>query len=234
MKKKSNEDLYLNVIRNKLMTRTIIASNETIRDIVRQEIEKHGKNASLNHIDVSDVTDMSELFAKSDFDGDISGWDVSDVKDMSGMFADSEFTGTYGDISYWNVSNVEGMSYMFANSKYNGDLFYWDVSNVKCAQGMFMNSPFNSCICNWNLRCDESGYCDMFTGCDIPEKYKPVVCRKYNRFCDTLIELLEELSESGSGIVDNVLFNIETPEDERDLNDILNFLRENFAKGKSE
>ena len=92
------------------MEKTIIATNETIKEIVKSEIESLGNNADLNHIDVSQVTDMSYLFEESEFNGDISNWDVSNVTDMEGMFWDSKFN---GDISNWDVSSVKSMSYMF-------------------------------------------------------------------------------------------------------------------------
>ena len=56
------------------MEKTIIATNETIRKIVDSEIERLGNNADLNHIDVSQVTDMRRLFEDSEFNGDISKW----------------------------------------------------------------------------------------------------------------------------------------------------------------
>ena len=69
----------------KKIKQVIIATDDTIKDIVESEIKRLGNNADLNHINVSQVTDMSDLFADSDFNGDISCWDVSNVKDMKDM-----------------------------------------------------------------------------------------------------------------------------------------------------
>ena len=53
---------------------------------------------------------MSSLFEYSDFNGDISKWDVSNVTNMEDMFFRSEFN---GDILNWDVSNVTNMASMF-------------------------------------------------------------------------------------------------------------------------
>ncbi len=86
------------------VVRKIIATNETLRDIVEREIEKYGNDADLNHIDVSHVTNMCRMFACSDFNGDVGGWDVSHVTKMSEMFTGSKIT---GDIRNWRLLDEE-------------------------------------------------------------------------------------------------------------------------------
>ena len=100
----------------------IIATNDTLRNIILQEIKKYGTNADLNHIDVNNVTDMSSIFSFSKFNGDISKWDVSNVTNMRFMFSKSKFN---GDISNWNISNVTDIESIFDNSKFSADISKW-------------------------------------------------------------------------------------------------------------
>ena len=79
----------------------IIATDKTIKEIVKNEIKRLGLTADLNHIDTSKVTDMSYLFYGTIFDGDISNWDVSNVENMNYMFYNSQFN---QDISKWNIN----------------------------------------------------------------------------------------------------------------------------------
>ena len=81
-----------------------------LKELVDNLIKERGKNADLNDIDVSKITDMSRLFQGSAFNGDISNWDVSNVKDMLRMFAYSNFN---GNISKWNVNPNTDMREMF-------------------------------------------------------------------------------------------------------------------------
>ena len=71
-------------------------NSKELKDVIKAAVEVYGNEVNLNWIDVSEITDMSWMFYKSKFDGDISQWDVSNVKDMSQMFYKSKFD---GDIS---------------------------------------------------------------------------------------------------------------------------------------
>ena len=88
-------------------------TKEELRDIIYQRVKDEGNEVDLNDIDVSKITDMSNLFDRTNFSGDISNWDVSNVKNMSYMFYRCDQFN--GDISLWDVSNVTDMHYMFYN-----------------------------------------------------------------------------------------------------------------------
>ena len=122
-------------------------TRKELKDIILQRIKDEGNEVDLNDIDVSKITDMSNLFEGTDFNGNISQWDVSNVTDMTYMFYWCKKFNK--DISNWDVSNVKNMRYMFAYCKsFNKDISNWDVSNVK-------------------------GKLFIFDNCPIKEKYKP-------------------------------------------------------------
>lgn len=67
-------------------------------DLIRQA--GRGERVCTSH-----VTDMSELFAWSDFNQDIGNWDTGNVTDMSFMFADARIFDQ--ELIGWDVYNVE-------------------------------------------------------------------------------------------------------------------------------
>lgn len=134
-------------------------TTQELKNMIYNEIEKHGIECSLNHICTSKITNMSGLFNGRNnfpllkkFNGDISLWDVSNVTNMSGMFEESDFD---GDLSKWDVSRVQTMESMFDNSKYtgeNGDISDWDISSVRDMAFMFYeNTEYKGDISYWNV-----------------------------------------------------------------------------------
>ena len=67
------------------LSKRIVNSKNELCDIIKEQCEKD-PNGSLNHLDVSRITDMSYLFTNTNYNGDISEWNVSNVTDMHGMF----------------------------------------------------------------------------------------------------------------------------------------------------
>ena len=110
-------------------------SKDELKDIILKRIKHEGNEVDLNDIDVSNITDMSNLFEYLDFNGNISKWDVSNVTNMRAMFYICESFNQ--DISTWDVSNVTNMEYMFYFCKnFNQDITKWDVSNVTSMKQM--------------------------------------------------------------------------------------------------
>ena len=88
-------------------------NNETLRTAVREWLEDESiAEAKYGHIsnwDVSNVTDMSNMFKEAtSFNQPIGNWDVSQVTDMSGMFGGSYDSPQIFNqpLNNWDVSKV--------------------------------------------------------------------------------------------------------------------------------
>lgn len=64
-------------------------SKQELQEIIEDTIYKKGNKCDLNFIDVSLITDMSNLFFEIDFKGDISKWNVANIRNKTFMFVDT-------------------------------------------------------------------------------------------------------------------------------------------------
>lgn len=129
-----------------------------LREILKKCIAERGHDADLNDIDVSNITDMDDLFGEFEHIGsqfepyniDISKWNVSNVTTMEKMF--QELPNFNCDLSKWDVSNVKDFHSTFLNcKKFKGEgLDKWNVENAETMQSMF-------CGC-WELDIDLSDW----------------------------------------------------------------------------
>ena len=145
-------------------------------------LDKNLRYKSINEWDVSNVTDMSELFSDSTFNEPIDKWDVSNVKKMKGMF--SRCVTFNQNIGSWNVSKVTNMSEMFSGcSSFNKSLNEWDVSKVKNMSGMFSGcSSFNQSLNKWDVS-KVKNMSEMFRG-----------CTKFDRILEWTVTDVEDMS----------------------------------------
>ena len=164
----------------------IYTNHLTLWRDVRSEISRLGTDANLNHLDVSEITNMFSLFCATGFCGDVSLWDVTNVSVMEGMFAHTKFN---GDLSLWDTKNLKNANSMFMGSNFNSDIRNWNVENFRYMNLMFASTPFNYDISGWQLY-KPIGMSNMFWGCDIT-------------FCmDKLAERITENTDV-TGILDN-------------------------------
>ena len=139
-----------------------------IRDIIEKNNFENLKNKiSLNHIDVSKISNFTGLFAMPESSGmdalrrsfnksniDIDGKDYKYFQENMTVFyncekiSDSIFP---FDISEWDMSNAEDISFMFAGVEIDCDLSNWNVSNVKNMIGTFAAGEPLFDISGWNV-----------------------------------------------------------------------------------
>ena len=131
-------------------------NNVTLRTAVKKwlkdETKAEAKYGHISNWDVSNVTDMSNMFEEAtSFNQPIGNWDVSKVTNMEGMFFFAKsFNHTLND---WDVSKVTNMGKMFWMAEsFNQPIGDWNVSNVTKMNSMFYRSPsFNQPIGYWDV-----------------------------------------------------------------------------------
>ena len=133
-------------------------SKKEIKEYLRSEIQKQGKNVVIQNLDVSLLEDLSELFSgicNSVKTLDVSGWKTSNAKDMNWMFWGCSSIESL-NVSGWDTSNVKNMGYMFYEcAKLESlDLSRWDMSNVMNMEDMFTGCriPYSEAVKNKLLR----------------------------------------------------------------------------------
>ena len=187
-------------IGNKISYNYYPKNKDDLKDIIKKLLDERGPDADLNDIDVSNITDMSNLFYELDpHNIDIRFWDVSNVENMDMMFF---YCNNFNcDLGYWDVSNVKTMINMFTYCQelQSNGLEKWDVRNVKNMNSMFYNcNNFNCNLGDWNIRELKDmrymfAYCYEFEGKGL-EKWKTPKVQNMNSLFRNCKEFNADLS----------------------------------------
>jgi surface protein len=113
---------------------------------------KHNADWNISHWDVSNTTDMSQMFYQTEkFNQPLNDWDVTNVSDMERMFSYAKYFNQ--PVDKWVVGSVTNMDSMFQFAEYfNQNLDNWDVGNVTNMGSMFYRAyDFNQPLNNWNV-----------------------------------------------------------------------------------
>jgi len=108
-----------------------------------------GVNGVIGLWDVSQVTDMRDMFAYATAFNQTLDWNTSQVTEMGAMFGGAM---AFNQPIILDTSQVTDMSYMFQDARaFNGDISQWNTANVIDMEGMFYKATdFNGDISNWN------------------------------------------------------------------------------------
>jgi surface protein len=116
-------------------------------------------NTSIDNWDVSEVTNMNQMFRGSVYNQQLNSWDVSNVTNMQRMLS-FPFSGVGGNfnqpLSNWNVGNVTNMKEMFKrNDAFNQDISSWNIVKVSNATGFmqdcdgFSTANYDALLIGW-------------------------------------------------------------------------------------
>jgi hypothetical protein len=126
---------------------------------LRQALLSEGDQSSIEHWDVSAISDFTGLFDATNgnrlamlFNGDISKWDLSSAVSLERMFAGA--INFNQDLSGWNVSLVESIDSIFEGAtSFNHDLSAWNVVRLTNMNNAFYGATsFRQDLCDWANR----------------------------------------------------------------------------------
>ena len=151
----------LEYLSTKVEQTKIKATNETIQQIVKDELDRLGHDCDLNHIDTSQVTSMINLF-RADHEGayftmrneinpDVSKWNTENLKEAMCMFLGC--VNFDCDLGSWDTHSLENTGAMFFGcEKFNQDINSWNTDNLFAMTQMFSDChSFNKPLHSWNV-----------------------------------------------------------------------------------
>ena len=140
-------------------------SKDQLKEYLKSEIEKQGKNVVIRDLDASLIEDFNYLFygiGNGVKTLDLSGWKTSAVKDMSKMFFQCSGIESI-NLSGWDTSNVKNMHEMFYGCRglKSVDLSGWDTSSLVDIQYMFCycKSLKSLDLSNWDTSSLKDAHC---------------------------------------------------------------------------
>ncbi len=142
--------------------------------------------SGLHNFDASKSTTLSAMFKRTALETlkPLEGWDVSNVTDLSNIFYTATNLTNFEGLENWDVSNVTNMDYTFANCQKITSLkalSKWNTSNVESMEftfaALFVLEDLEG-LEDWNVSKVESMYCLFLRGFKIKSlvplsKWKP-------------------------------------------------------------
>lgn len=126
-------------------------------------------NLPLENLDVSEITNIDNLFKYKIVNSDISNWDTKNIESMNGTFYKATIN---CDLSNWNTSSLSSLTETFVGAYKDFGFSKWNVSKVKDLNGAFMYCSIEHLdLSDWNVENVEI-MDDTFAdyGCQIIEK----------------------------------------------------------------